>query len=238
MENTQTKIGQEGDTMNFSYATRAMNINPDTEQIEKYDEYPTKGSPLQYTFIFLTVLILGGAIYLFVTGHWILGIVGVLATLIFTFLSYAFNSSLRREVAYKDGLLIPAIITSVSPLEILALADVSVIETSEPIYGVRKMKVNNLPNQEIVKGEKVPCAALFGAGHKGYRRMFEPRPICWGYSDKDLIAQATQAITEDKPEGNFDDEWAMLSAIEAKYVDIIKDEDLTFFDKDLNLKEI
>lgn len=46
MEKEQTQIGQEGKNINFSIASRAMNMEPDTDQLEKYDEYPTGGNAI------------------------------------------------------------------------------------------------------------------------------------------------------------------------------------------------
>lgn len=234
MEEKQTQIGQEGDSMNFSYATRAMNTEPDSDQLEKYDEYPTGGNPIMYVFILLTIALLGFTIYLFTTGHWVWGIVGILVSLILAFLSYMFgNASLKKSVAYENGLLIPAIIVNTNPIQILAIADMSADEAVDPVYGVKKMTVNNLPNHVVEKGEKVPCVALFGMAYKGYRRMFEPRPVSWGYKNKDVIQEAIQAISQDDVEGKFENEWEMLYEIETKYSDKIKDDELTFFDKDL-----
>jgi len=237
MEEKEKKIGEKGKNLNFSVASRAMNMEPDKEQVEKYDEYPNGGNTIQYVFIFLTVALLGLSVKLFISGHWIWGIICALVTVFLAFLSLALGGA-KKSVAYENGLLIPAIVTNTNPIEIMAIADMSADENVEPVYGVKKMTVNNLPNHVVEKGEKVPCVALFGMAIKGYRRMFEPRPVSWGFENKELITETIQAISQDPVEGNFENEWEMLYEIEAKYADKISDDDLTFFDKDLNPVEL
>jgi len=234
----EDKIGKEGQMLNFSVASRAMNIEPDKDQIEQYDEYEAKGNPIQYFFMLLTLVFAVLSIYGFKTGHWILGIIGILITLFCAFSAYTFgNATLKKEIAYSDGLIIPAIVINTNPIEIIALANMSTEENQKPIYGCLKMQIKSLPNHKIVLDEKVPCVSLFGMEIKGYRRHFEPRPISWGFKDASLISKVINSISADKQEGEFIDEWTMLQSLknemkEAPYKEVI------FFDQQLQKVEL
>ncbi len=231
-----TPIGQKGETLNNSQATRAMNLKPDDEQVDKWDNYPAKPNKLIYLFMALAVGTLLLTIYLFAQGHWIFGIIGIAGLLILLLLSYSFgNGGLKKRIAYESGLLIPAIIVNTAPLELLAMADMSTTAGQEPVYGFMKIAGRNLPNHEIVVNEKVPCVALFGSAKKGYRRHFEARPVCCGFADPKLVAQATTAISKE-PTGNrkFRTEWDMLYALRDKIGVSMKPGTILFFDGDLN----
>ena len=229
-------VGEKGGNLANSQASRAMNIKPDEEQVEQYDHYPAKGNPLIYLFLILAVgtLLLTG--YLFANGHWIFGIIGIIGILILLLLTYSFgNGGLKKRIAYESGLLIPAIIVNTSPVELLAMANMSTTENGEPVYGFMKIAASNLPNHKIEVNEKVPCVALFGRATKGYRRHFEPRPVCCGFKDPALVAQATAAISKSPPPiRKFRTEWEMLYALRDKIGTSMKNGTILFFDKDLN----
>jgi hypothetical protein len=231
---TSENIGEAGESLNFSVASRAMNIPADKDQMEQYDEYKAKGSPVFYIVLLLTLAVFAGTVWLFMNGHWIIGIIGILAALFLSFLSYSL-ATVQKGIAYESGLLIPAIIVNTNPIELIALADMSSEEGQTPLFGCRKMKVNQLPHHKIQIDEKVPCAALFGAALKGYRTHFDPRPICWGYKNAVYIKQVVDVISEDKDslgDLKFENEWQMLLALKDK-MKAITHEDVVIFDADL-----
>lgn len=232
----ENSIGEEGKFLNFTAASRAMNIDPDTEQIKKYDEYPAKSNAIQYLFIVLCIAMLSLSIYWITGGHWILSGIGILATTFLALLANSFGkATLMKQIAYKNGLIIPAMITNTDPIEIIALANMGSKEEQQPIYGCLKMNVNALPNHTIAVGEKVPCISLFGAAINGYRRHFEPRPITWGFKEAALIPILIEIIAKDNNELNYADEWQMLDILKSQMTNATLGE-VVFFDN--NLKKI
>ena len=229
-------VGEKGGNLNNSQASRAMNLKPDEEQVERYDNYPAKGNPLIYLFLVLAVGTLLLTIYLFANGHWIFGIIGIAGLLILLLLTYSFgNGGLKKRIAYESGLIIPAIIVNTNPVELLAMANMGIQENQEPIYGFIKIAASNLPNHRIELNEKVPCVSLFGMAKKGYRRHFEPRPVSCGFKDPALVTQAVAVISKEPTENRkFRTEWDMLYALRDKIGTNMKKGTILFFDKDLN----
>jgi len=130
-----------------------------------------------------------------------------------------------KKEAYESGLLVPGIITSLSPLQIMSFGELRNSLDVPPLYGVRKFNVNSLPNQQLNMGEKVPCVALFlGKNKSSYWEDFRPRPVCWGFEDPAAVSGAVQALSEqneatpDEP-GN----WETLQLIVQKHADIAVD---------------
>lgn len=227
-------IGEEGEDFNLSQASRAMNIEPDEEQIKNHDQYPDSGNFIKYFFIILLLGILGLTIYLFFNGRWILGIFAIIGTLFFALLTFVFGNA-TKKMAYKNGLIIPAIIINTSPIEILAMADMRTTEEQTPVYGFLKMIINTLPNHKVEINEKVPCVSLFGMAIKGYRRHFEPRPISWGFKDESLIPQTIEIISNDAaPNEFFKNEWEMLYKVKDKISEETARDTILFFDDNLN----
>lgn len=229
----ENNIGQPGQNLNFSVASRAINIEPDGEQIERYDEFPAQANAMQYVFMVLAFVVLGAAVYFLKSGSWIIGVAGIVVAFIFAMLSYSSGkATLRKEIAYSTGLIVPAIITNTSPIELIALADMSTAEEQEPIYGCLKMQVGSLPNHKIEVGEKVPCVSLFGVASQGYRRHFQPRPVCWGFKDPKVITAVIQSISDSQDNANVTDEWQTLGLLQEQMKAATPDE-VVFFDKEL-----
>lgn len=227
-------IGEEGVDFNLSQASRAMNIEPDEDQIKNHDQYPDSGNFIKYIFIILLLGILGLTVYLFSNGRWILGILGIIGTLFIALLTFVFGNA-TKKMAYKNGLIIPAIIINTNPIEILAMADMRSSEEQTPVYGFQKMILKTLPNHKIEINEKVPCVSLFGMAIKGYRRHFEPRPISWGFKNESLIPQTIEIISNDEaPNDFFNNEWEMLYKIKDKISEETARDTVLFFDDNLN----
>lgn len=130
-----------------------------------------------------------------------------------------------KRIAYESGLIIPAIITEIQPLTLLALADVRGDEEKKLVWSCRKIIIQQLPHHHLTVSEKVPCVSLFGMSVKGYRRCFEPRPVSWGFSDENHRQQALESIREE--------EWHVLARLEPQMKKVPEDV-MVFFDKDLN----
>lgn len=227
-------IGSEGKSVNLSSASRAINIEPDLDQLKMHDEYPGKRSPLFYFTLLLTIAAVCGTFELYKSESWVWGTLLLIVSLILAFLTKTYaNPMLMKRIAYESGLLVPAIIINTTPLELIALADMRSSEELDPILGCIKVKVKTLPHHQIKVGEKVPCVALFGMAEKGYRRHFEPRPVAWGYRNANIIAQAIESITNDEmPDSDFQNEWEMLYAL-ADQMKTAPNNEARFFDENL-----
>ena len=224
-------VGEEGKSLNFSFATRAINIDADQEQIAKYDEYTAKSNPLQYAALAIAIGLLGLGVYLFVIGHWVWGIFSLIAFLFVFMISRSLGkATLQKSIAYEDGLLIPGIICSTNPLQLVAMADMRSEENQQAVYGCIKFNVAALPQHALEIGTRVPCVSLFGMAVKGYRRHFEPRPVSWGYSDPDIIESAILAI--DTAEDGETSEWEILERLVSKMKEV-PEKEIVFFNSSL-----
>ncbi len=234
------EIGDQGDILNLSAASRAMNIEPDEDQIEKFDEYEVKANPLKYVALILTVGCLSLSVYSFYTGHWIWGSFLVPITLFLGMLSFSLGKgSVTKRIAYENGLIIPAIIIELNPIKIIALADMrSSSEQEKVIWGCQKMTINNLPNHKIEIGERIPCVSLFGMAVRGYRRHFEPRPISWGYKNEEFISKTIAFISKDNDDLLFESEWVILEKLVDEMKGVKEEKEVVFFDATLNRIEI
>lgn len=230
MENAQ--IGEKGKSVNLSNASRAMNKKPDGEQIKKFDESAKQTSKFRNKLIFTLLVIVGFSGYLFFTGHWIFA--SILAVISLLLLLFTLN--INSETVYENGLIIPAIIVNTNPLKIIVLADMRSEEEQTLIWGCQKITLKNLPNHKIEIGEKIPCVSLFGMAINGYRRHFEPRPISWGFKNPDYLSQAVELITNNECP-NFTSEWEILEKLSNAMKDFDKENEVVFFDEDLNRVE-
>lgn len=215
-------VGEEGRFTNFTRATRAMNTPPDRNHIAQYDEYDAKRNPLQFVAIGVSLVLLALAVYWFITGHWVLGILGLLGAAFAGLLGRSFGkATVNKSIAYQNGLLIPGVIVSTNPIEVVAMADMSAAEDVPSRYGCVKFTAKALPNHIIREDEQVPCVALFGMATGGYRSYFQPRPVAWGWNSADVIAEAIEAISysAENPEAddsNDPDEWGLLQVLAPK----------------------
>jgi hypothetical protein len=74
---TVDQIGEMGDFVNDSVATSAMNDAPDADRIRKYDTIKPPTNFMTGIIWCVSALIIFGTVYLFMRGHWIIGLVGV-----------------------------------------------------------------------------------------------------------------------------------------------------------------
>ncbi|WP_156286312.1 DUF3239 domain-containing protein [Oceanivirga salmonicida] len=227
-----SKIGSKGENFNDSVASSSMNIEPDSEQIAMYDEYEVESKPFKIVFLIGILIVLALSIFtfkLFRTHHYIWGSILTLITIFMAGVTYEFRNwnAFVKEDAYQYGLIIPAIIVQTNPIKIIALANMCSEIGQDEIYAVKKMEIKKLPNHNIAIGEKVPCVSLFSEAVDGYRRYFEPRPICWGYKDSKHIKKANDILKND---------WEILNLLKEKVKD--NENEIIFFDKNLNIVEM
>lgn len=226
-------IGDPGEFLNNSVASRAVNIEPDMRKVRRLDIYHQNYSKLLrgWSLAGLALLAAGGGLWYF--GHPIWGsIFGVLALPVL-FIASRLPQTLKGD-AYRNGLLIPGIISNLNPLTITCLTDVRTgdyEDDDEPgsiVWGVKEVVMPQLTVHPERLGEQVPCVSLFGetdAAGEIYLN-FEPRPLAWGTDDTGIITQARQAID--------DEEWLLLPPLAAAYETSEKNENgIAYFDAQL-----
>lgn len=199
----ENEIGAKGTPYGCSQASRALNLCPDLVRLKKYDIYLKANTKTFNILALLSLLTVSGTVLTFGTGHWIVGIVAAIISLVLLFLLLLYRGLIKGG-AYENGLLVPGMVSSVQPLELIALADMRSDETTytAPQWGCKKIEPEALPLHRLQVGEKVPCVAMFGMAGNGLRNNFEPRPVSWATADSRDIEQAIRAID--------DEEWALL----------------------------
>ena len=135
------------------------------------------------------------------------------------------------QAAYEYGLLCGAVIVSENPLQIAVMAEVQFVKYAPVCWGVKCFTVNELPLHTIAKGERVPCAVMFGEPmpFAGVWSEMEPQPVCWATADTAVLQKAASDIDEY--------EWKLVEtlvqkAIERDDVDFTKE--IAYFNKDLS----
>jgi hypothetical protein len=116
---------------------------------------------------FGVLLIVGGVIF------GLLGLVLLLAT-------YYIRRNERRT--FRDGLLIPGIVTSKDPLVVLALADMKKFDHGQE-YSIARLDPKHLPVHSHEPGTRVPCLASFSDELGDRWLWFSPHPVSWGTGD-------------------------------------------------------
>lgn len=223
------EIGEPGESFNFSSASRAANFRPDLDRVKRYDPYRQKY--VRLTRIVLGIGLLSAALSLrfWTTDHGIWAVViGVLALLLLLG-GYMLGRGASAAV-YSSGLLIPAHITSLEPLQLVVLATMSSDdEDTDETYGIRRVTLKELPVHSLRIGERVPCAASFGGDHNGAWGHFEPRPLVWATDDPLLITASTATIPEE--------EWIRLDQLTRQLPEIQEDQ-VAFYRADLTFIKV
>ena len=222
------EIGEQGESFNFSSASRATNFRPDMDRIKRYDTYPQKYTRLSRTVQAVGLLTAAGAIRFWTTDHGIWAGLAVLLALLLFLGAYMIRRG-ASAVIYSGGLLIPAHITALKPLQLVALANMSNDEEADELYGLRRCTLKELPLHALRIGERVPCAAAFGGTTQGGWGHFEPRPLVWSTDDQTIIEASTAAIP--------DEEWARLDEL-TRQLPALEDDQVAFYRADLTFIEV
>jgi hypothetical protein len=227
---TSNEIGNKGKSVNMSVATRALHITPDLERLAKYDDYPAKARKVMWRQFAYSVLFAAPAISLIVKGYVWWSILPALPCLWCLWIGFLHRNASPQKV-YESGLLCGATIVNEDPLQIAAMAEMQTAETDPVCWGVKRFDVKELPLHTVKKGERIPCAVMFGGAmpFSGLWAQMEPHPVCWATADASLVEQARQAIDEN--------EWRTLETLaglaeERKDKDYSKD--VLYFNEDLS----
>ena len=228
-ENTRT-IGERGESLNFSSATRAVNITPDLDRLAQYDEYPEKLRRQKRTNLLWFAIFAAPTVALIYKGFpWWSIIPGILAVWnLFWFIAHR-NAS--PQAVYEKGLLCGAVVVSENPLQIAVMAQMQTADDDPVCWGVQSFDVKDLPAQKITKGERVPCAVLFSGmmPFAGVWGDMSPHPLCWATGDKAILENAKNAIDEN--------EWKTLETLAkqaAEREDIDFTKKIAYFNEDLS----
>ena len=237
---TINEIGDIGKSVNLSVATRALNVTPDLKRVERYDEYPAELKKQKLKDLSLFLLFAAPAATLVSKGfYWWSILPGLIA--FWNLYWYIMHRNASPKTVYESGLLIPAIITDIKPLQIVAMANMSTSDDDADVcWGVQRFSINELPLHNIKNGERVPCVAMFGgSAFAKVWSMFEVHPVCWATADISVLQEAIIAINEDE------DEWKILETLAQKAAerdDVDFSGEVAYFNKDLSpridLKEI
>ncbi|MBC8084566.1 MAG: DUF3239 domain-containing protein, partial [Hymenobacter sp.] len=240
----ERNIGDPGEFLNASMATRAVNIKPDMRKVARLDVYHKNYRSLLLGWGPAGLALLAGGLVLWRLQHPVWGGILMALALPVLYIASRLPQTLKGD-AYRNGLLIPGIITSLNPLTIICLADVRTSnedDEAEPededateatrgkvVWGVKQVIIHQLTVQPESLGAQVPCVSLFGSTNAegSYYTAFEPRPLAWGTDDARVIGQACQAID--------DAEWLLLPPLAVAYAASEKnDSDIAYFDAALN----
>ncbi len=223
------QIGQQGQELNASVASRALNLEADSDLLKQYDPYSQKHLRNSRIAFVAGLFALGAAIKLIVGGSWIMGILLILLTGALWFGALAMKG-LALGVAYQQGLLVPSVVVNTNPIRIVALAPLESSMSIPSLMGAKKMTIAHLPLHALKIGEKVPCVALFGGNEDGYYTNFEPRVIAWGIASREVIERAIEVIDGE--------EWAFLEAVKDRIPEGMKEYEVACFNEDYSFKDI
>lgn len=225
----ERQIGDPGEYLNESMASRAVNISPNMKKVARLDIHHREYR--KYLWLSMAtvagLLAVAGALFYFHYMKTAFGF-GCMAYAVFLF-GWRFRKMLTGD-AYRNGLLVPGIITSVAPLRVSVVAEVQSGDGPNPrdiVWGVKQLEVPALTLHPEQLGELVPCVALFGPSNDGVYTNYEPRPLAWGTDEPAVIEAARAAID---PE-----EWQTAALLAERTPPAEGSYSIAFFDEDLQL---
>ena len=222
----------DGEVINDSFSTCAPHVNASMARILKYDD-EFRGNVIMIIIILLIATsVVTLSIILFIYGHWILGTIllipVVLARNIIFNLLYNFPLIFKRtKQFYHSGLLTPGIIIDVNPVKLLCLAEMGNGMGFE-CYGLKMIKIKQLPSHAGQINEEIPCVSVFQEG-ESYKLWgdFDPKPISWGTDDVDILKKCIEKIGREQ--------FKILQNLIAKNLFLDENNKLILFDKELNI---
>ncbi|GDY11757.1 hypothetical protein LBMAG53_06350 [Planctomycetota bacterium] len=195
---TQEKVRKEPDgaVINESYSTNAPHVKASLWRLMKHDDDLRLWSNL--------ILIAGfGVFFLSVWGARLIsqdqvlwgGILLALGIALLVFLLYFSILFLRAlhmtRVMFYNALLSPAMIISLDPLKLACVAEMGNGRDGD-YWGWKMREVKDLPGHHRQLHEIIPCVSVFRDGPGDHHADFDPRPICWGTSDKKEVERCLQ----------------------------------------------
>lgn len=223
------QIGDPGEFLNASMASRAVNIKPDMRKVRRLDIYHRTYRKYMFIGLGIAAGLLAVAGLLLVSDHLKSGMLFLILAVALGLFSLRFRQMLTGA-AYTNGLLVAGVVTSVSPLRLAVAAEVENGSGENPrniVWGVKHIEIPALTLHKAQLGEQVPCVALFGGDNDGVHADFEPRPLAWG-TDDPVVLQAAHAAIE--PE-----EWTIAEQLAAQASHLTDNDSIAYFDDELQL---
>lgn len=190
------QIGDPGEYLNESMASRAVNIRPNMKKVARLDTHHRTYRKYLLTSMAVVAGLLAVAVAIFLLDYPKIAFgIGIMAYAVFLF-GWRFRKMLTGD-AYTNGLLVPGIITSVNPLQVSVVAEVQNGDGPNPhgiVWGAKQVQVPALTLHPEQLGEQVPCVALFGPAENGIYTDYEPRPLAWGTDELAVIRTAQTTI--------------------------------------------
>ena len=161
--------------------------------------YCRRSLAMQTFFIMLGVLIL--ATWALSLWTWWVAFIPLLLALVLGFLMVWILRNTKMK--YRDGLLIPAIVTSVNPTKILALANMSKgghseDEPYETHFGLKLVRADKLEPHPVGIGTIIPCASTFSEGADPDCWVdCDPEPVCWGTGNAEVLNECCSRLDQE-----------------------------------------
>ena len=186
-------------------ATRVSDIDVDARQMRKFDEVCVQLLKLRIGLLLIAVLLILVGGLLGDMWNWRIGaahmVVAMLAMLLFFLLAKGMSGRI-----YKEGQLVPAVVVQLHPIELLALADMTIPGGSsrahDAHWAYKRFRVKKLPRHQLRVGELVPCVTSFQRREDGVFADFLPRPLAWATGSEATIKRNIARIDEN--------EWGLL----------------------------
>lgn len=214
-------------SINFSVATRKAQFKADSELVKQFDMSVVAAGKRFKISLVIFILLLALTIYNFVTGHFWIGVISSIITIISVLITLVIRG-LALGAVYESGLLVPAVITNTNPVEVTVLSDVSATDDKSQL-ACKKIKLRTLPLHTISIGEKIPCVALFGGMSDGCYTNFDPRPLAWATANIEDITRNIGLIDNS--------EWDFLEIVKDKVPQMNSDQ-IAYFDENGNFQEL
>ncbi|RFP63920.1 DUF3239 domain-containing protein [Hymenobacter lapidiphilus] len=223
----ERQIGEPGEFLGGSMASRAANIRPDMKKVRQLDVPHRTYRKYLWVSMGAAATLLALAVLLYSLDYTNVAMGGVVVGLTMISVGWSFRKMLTGD-AYRNGLLVPGIITGLNALQLSVVAEVQNGDGPNPrgiVWGVNQITVPALSMHPEQLGEQVPCVVLFGADSDGIYIDYEPRPLSWGTNEPAVINSAHSSIDAE--------EWELAALMAERATTIPGDRTLTFFNEEL-----
>jgi len=189
-----------------SSAARHPEISIDKVLFNQYYDKANVDRWFRYYFRAFTLLTCVLGVYFTVIDGWIGVFIFLVSITLFLTVSYVLSTE-NTTRAYKTGTLVPAIVSSIEPIQVIALVNVAIdVDGCNSLqWAAKRIKIRNLPIHRLRLGERVVCTATGTDRLDGIYTNFNLFLLAW----------ATSSIAEIRCNENMIplEEWEFLSKI-------------------------
>jgi hypothetical protein len=193
----------DGEIVNGSFSTNAPHVQASSWRILRYDREFRDVVRSALIIVLIEAALVGGAVWLFATGHWILGSLAALLALPLLKTAIVVSVYLPRGLMmvksmYRNALLTPGIVISANPVRLACLAAMG-NGMGGDFWGLKVIETGVIPLHAGKVGEVVPCVSVFDSGEEIERWAdFTPRPISWGTADPAEVRRCLAKLDQDE----------------------------------------